>query len=106
MLQLTSLQKRRLAGLTVALLIALGFTATHARAITEEPTPFEGGSGPWRSAFEPENCENILTGTVCAEWPSADSNTVTVCCVEPGVVGTYQFVGSDCKAQLSQRALD
>lgn len=103
MLSLSRIPKRRLACLT-ALLLILGLMAALTVQATG-PNPIEAGSGPWRTAIE-ENCENIEAGTVCAEWPSAISNTVTVCCVDPDVVGTYQGVGQACSVQLTLRAFN
>ncbi len=103
MLQLPRLQKRRLAGATMLLLI-LGLMAALTVQATV-PNPIEAGSGPWRTAIE-ENCENVEEGTVCAEWPSPRTNTVTVCCVDPDIVGTYQGIGQACSVQLTQRAFN
>ncbi len=103
MLRSSQLPTRRLAGSTALLLIFGLLVALAVEAL--EPNPIEAGSGPWRTAIE-EECENIAAGTVCAEWPSAVTNTVTVCCVDPNVVGTYQGVGQGCSVQLTQRAFN
>ncbi len=88
--------------LTAGTIIALGAGA-------EWPIPIQDGSGPWLNAVSAIDCNDQFPGTVCAEWPSLNTNTVTVCCVEPGLIGTYEFDETkpheNCHLVLGQRAL-
>lgn len=65
------------------------------------PIPI-GNEGPWMNGVTEYSCAN---STVCAEWPNYDTNSATVCCVDPGVLGTYQpLTNSTCYTNLGQRA--
>ncbi len=95
---------RRLTGLAIALLLILSAVAViQAYALPSMPAPM-GDEGPWSNAVSSIECPH---GSVCAEWPNRDYNTLTLCCIAPNVVGTYNKPDSDsCWEILGVRPLN
>ncbi len=100
-----AIQKRRLAGFAAVILLALGGAAVFT-AGAQLPPP-AGMGGPWVNAASSYDCQQESAGTICAEWPNALNNTVTVCCIPEALVGTNQgFPLNDCDVYLTTRAID
>ncbi|MEM7586109.1 MAG: hypothetical protein AAF560_22150 [Acidobacteriota bacterium] len=103
-LQLNSAPKPRLAGIiaAVVLILVVGvFVPLGSEALEGGPTPI-GNEGPWLNAVPDYNCGD---GAVCAEWPNYDTNTSTVCCVDPSLIGSYQGIGNNCYVNFGERVL-
>lgn len=92
-------RRRLLAALAACSFLALGLAGF--QTLAADPVPFEAGSGPWRNGAPEESCPQ---GTICAEWPDEENNTVTVCCVDQSIIGTYQYFQNDCMVMIGQRA--
>ena len=99
-------RKRRLILAASALVVALGVVSGFA-TLSAMPPPFGMGEGPWMNASTSYDCSEQEAGTICAEWPDADAGTTMVCCVDPGIVGTYESGGdTGCTVYLTERAID
>lgn len=98
--QTNPIRRWRLFGiLATSLCLAAGLLGI--RSLAADPVPISIDSGPWRSAAPEESCPQ---GTICAEWPDEAQNTVTVCCIDPALVGTYQWFQNECLVMVGQRA--
>ncbi len=89
------------------LLFIVGSSLTFT-ALANVPDPNGGGpgQGPWMNSNYEPNCSDLHPGTVCAEWPNAANNTVTICCIPAADVNTFRGIGQSCYEGLTTRALD
>ena len=97
-IQQNSAPKKRLAGIAAAIVVILtvGFFVTPGSEAVP-PLPI-GEEGPWINA----NAYECGAGAVCAEWPNYDANTVTICCIDPGLVGSYAGIGNNCETYFGE----